>query len=290
MSWDTDIDLLRRTQHSAPESTRRKIEKVEKAIREANTERERLEKHNDELEGALKDIEARYSVSQDRLLLHFDKVLVQLGVFLTPCDFGFPNQHFTSNVTLPPAQGDPGMGRDKPDEDLHGPRSPTRQLARAVYDRGVELDKINAEFDEHQFWYDQQLEDYIISQVHRPDDDEVEKEFGQIWFQRCRDMTRKLIDAEKAYKDAKNMAEAAGIIFNPPDQGLDESPDAPPQQSISSRKRKRIEDWVDCNNALRSSSGMSLRSNPSATWSAKEGHRDLRQRIDDYNKRVGRER
>ncbi|KAF2647770.1 hypothetical protein K491DRAFT_723148 [Lophiostoma macrostomum CBS 122681] len=287
--WEEYIKILKQGQHDDKSAMVKKIDLLQRALNEANRASKQLREQELQLERKLRDAEARWVGIQDRILMQFNAAFVQLGMFQRLCNFSTPAHPESHEAPRVPqtTQNNPNDASACPAP----PRRPSAQLVFEMSERQAELRRIEAEFDQHHNLYEQELQDYILSQIHRPDGDDLEKEFGQIWFQRRKGMTRKLDEAEKVYKDAKDKVDAAGIIVDPPDNGIDGIPEAPMEQSISSRKRKRIEDWVDCTNEQkRSRSEKSLKSNPSATWSAKEGDREYRQKIDEYNKFIGRER
>ncbi|KAJ4377765.1 hypothetical protein N0V83_000595 [Neocucurbitaria cava] len=114
--------------------------------------------------------------------------------------------------------------------------------------------KAEKEFDEHRERYETALLLFIANNKHRADAVALETEFGSIWFESTRNVTRRYDSAFEAYHVAHKdyeRAQARKCNAELLAERLEPLQREPPRAEdlggkyVSDRKRKRIENWMD---------------------------------------------
>ncbi|KAF2242304.1 hypothetical protein BU26DRAFT_510714 [Trematosphaeria pertusa] len=143
-----------------------------------------------------------------------------------------------------------------PEPEQQPPINPTEEPVGRRFELAyAHLQRVNAEFEAHRDQYPGELSKFLNDNRGKDDELTLEQRFGQLWFQRTTDITRKLVEAEQSYEKVEEEWRAAlplndDYAFGCPtfiDKSLGTSRNNPdPKQlgtGLSERKRKWIEMW-----------------------------------------------
>lgn len=318
LDWSSKLYDLRNGPQD--EARDRRIQDLEEAKEKFEHTLEDLELRDEQLVKQLKNAEQEWNRLQFKVDVALDRAFTNIGVLSGPIQIE-EQAELPESPADPEPQPDPvdipentwneaidyselvsgpnewkcGV-RDHPDSTFNNdyydyfPRPDPIQAAQELEARTQEFEDAEYEFDVHRDYYDVAFLEWRLTQKGRLDANDLEIEFGPIWLKRGQEVTRKFRDAEEAYYIAQARAEEAGVQATH-DEDEPEAYEGNENEGLeSSRKRKRIEDWMDAHFVREAwKSEADLQSDPSQHWSVLDDW-PKRRKIADYNRRVGRDR